>query len=230
MFEAVPADWREALVDVLADHRLVELEAFVAAERAAHAVYPPERQVFEALRLTPYAAVRAVIVGQDPYHGPNQAHGLAFSVPSGVPAPPSLRNILAEWAADLAQPLPPTGSLVPWAEHGALLLNRLLTVRGGAPRSHAHQGWELFSAAVIAAVAARRDPVVFLLWGADAQEVRRFIDPGRHVVLSASHPSPLSARRPSGAAPPFRGSRPFSQANDALRRRSHPALNWSLAG
>ncbi len=229
MFEQVPADWREALGDALTDPRLRDIDAVITTERARHAVYPPEQRVFEALRLTPLAAVRAVIVGQDPYHTPGRAHGLAFSVPADVLPPPSLRNILAEWADDLGGPAPPNGSLEPWAEHGVLLLNRILTVNAGSPRSHAGLGWEAFTAAVISAVAARRDPLVFLLWGAEAQDVRRFIDPARHIILLSSHPSPRSARRPCGEAPPFRGSCQFSRANEELGRRSSPHIDWSLA-
>jgi len=228
VLESIPSDWRRVLAATLAHPAMGSLEAFVARETAEFEVYPPVGDVFAALRLTPFASVRAVILGQDPYHGPGQAHGLAFSVPPGVPPPPSLRTIIAELARDLGRPLPAEGSLVPWARHGVLLLNTVLTVRRGEPGSHAHQGWERLSGAIVAAVAATPTPVVFLLWGARAQTRRGRIDESRHVVIASTHPSPRSARRASRSAPPFVGSAPFRRVNEALAERGQPAIDWDL--
>jgi uracil-DNA glycosylase len=201
---------------------MITLETFIADERAAHDVYPPADDVFAALRLTPLAAVRAVIIGQDPYHGAGQAHGLAFSVPAGIARPPSLRNILAELGRDLKQPAADSGSLIPWAEHGVLLLNTVLTVRAGKPNSHACRGWEQLTGAIVQAVNATPGPIVFLLWGARARRQGLSIDRRRHVVIEAAHPSPLSAHRG------FIGSAPFEKASDELARRGQPAINWDL--
>jgi uracil-DNA glycosylase len=222
MKERLPADWSEVLAEALAAPSFRELAAFVAEERKRHTVYPSEEDLFSAFRLTPYARVRAVLLGQDPYHGPGQAHGLAFSVAPGVSPPPSLGNIFKELRSDLGVPPPRDGSLVPWAEQGVLLLNAVLTVRAGQANSHANQGWEAFTDAAIRAVSARREPVVFLLWGRSAQKKERLIDARRHVVLKGVHPSPLSAS--SG----FFGSRPFSQANAALVARGREPIDWRL--
>jgi uracil-DNA glycosylase len=222
VLESIPPDWRSVLAKTLADPALLSLEDFIAGERAAHDVYPTAEDVFAALRLTPYASVRAVIIGQDPYHGPGQAHGLAFSVPPGVPPPPSLRNILAELGRDLGRPMLDEGSLVPWAQRGVLLLNTVLTVRGGEPGSHAGHGWEQLTAAIVQAVNAKPGPVVFLLWGARARAQRCSIDGLRHVFIESAHPSPLSARRG------FFGSAPFRRANEELTRREQPAIDWDL--
>lgn len=233
VIEPIPVGWRAVLVDALADPSVASLEAFVAGERARHPdeVYPPADAVFAALRLTRFESVRAVIVGQDPYHQPDRAHGLAFSVPTGVPLPGSLRNILAEWARDLECPIPTDGSLVPWAQHGVLLLNTVLTVRRGVAGSHANQGWERLTGAIVAAVAAKPEPIVFLLWGAPAQEQARRsgIDAVHHIVLASTHPSPRSARRDSHSAPRFVGSAPFRRANEELKKRNRPTINWDLA-
>ena len=207
MLASIPANWRSILAEALADPRMESLDDCVAVERSTYEVYPEDADVFRALRLTPFDSVRAVIIGQDPYHRPGQADGLAFSVPRGVPLPPSLRNILAEYSRDLGRPLPATGSLVPWAERGVLLLNTFLTVRRGEPVSHAKCGWPLLTGAVVQAVNDKPGPVVFLLWGARAQELARNVDEERHIVLRSGHPSPLSARRG------FNGSRPFAAAN-----------------
>jgi uracil-DNA glycosylase len=171
LIDGIPADWRVALADAIDDPSFQRLTGFLAMERARTdtAIYPPDSRVFEALRLTPLDTVRAVILGQDPYHGEGQAPGLAFSVPAGVPIPPSLRNIRAEWMADTEQRLPTSGSLEAWARHGVLLLNTVLTVRRGEANSHHDQGWEPFTDAVIRAVNGKADPVVFLLWGRHAQ-------------------------------------------------------------
>ena len=211
---AVPrTDWNPVLSAELAKPYWSELQRFVADERARHAVYPPADEVFAALHLTPYAAVKVLILGQDPYHGPGQAHGLCFSVRPGVPLPPSLRNIFKELERDLgAAPPPfpdPGGSLVKWAKNGVLLLNTCLTVEEGQPASHAGRGWEVLTDAVIRHVAQGERPLVFMLWGSHAQSKRSFIDGKRHKLLMSNHPSPLSAQRPPV---PFIGCGHFGQA------------------
>jgi uracil-DNA glycosylase len=224
MRENLPADWSEVLKEALEAPSFRKLEHFVESERRTATVYPSEEELFSAFRLTPYASVRVLLLGQDPYHGPGQAHGLAFSVKPGVPAPPSLVNIFKELHKDLGQPLRSSGSLVSWAEQGVLLLNAVLTVRRGEANSHEGQGWEEFTDAVIRAVSARPEPVVFLLWGNYARKKRKLIDTKRHEVIESPHPSPLSA---SGG---FFGSRPFSRINEALMLRGQPPIDWHRSG
>ncbi|KFE71124.1 uracil-DNA glycosylase [Hyalangium minutum] len=224
MRENLPADWSEVLRESLESPSFRKLERFVEAERRKAIVYPSEEELFSAFRLTPYAHVRVLLLGQDPYHGPGQAHGLAFSVKPGVPLPPSLVNIFKELQSDLGPPLRTSGSLVPWAEQGVLLLNAVLTVRQGEANSHEGQGWEEFTDAVIRAVNAKPEPVVFLLWGNYARKKRKLIDTQRHEVLESPHPSPLSA---SGG---FFGSRPFSRINEALMLRGQPPIDWHRVG
>nr|WP_278990664.1 uracil-DNA glycosylase [Plesiomonas shigelloides] len=196
--------------------------AYVAAERAAgKEIYPPEHDVFNAFRYTPFEQVKVVILGQDPYHGPNQAHGLCFSVLPEVPVPPSLVNMYKELAQDIAGfQIPQHGYLKSWADQGVLLLNTVLTVERGQAHSHAKLGWETFTDRVIAAVNEHRQGVVFLLWGAHAQKKGRIIDRQRHHVLTAPHPSPLSAHRG------FLGCRHFSQTNQLLAQQNLPAIDW----
>lgn len=196
--------------------------AYVAAERAVgKEIYPPEHDVFNAFRYTPFEQVKVVILGQDPYHGPNQAHGLCFSVLPGVPVPPSLVNMYKELAQDIAGfQIPQHGYLKSWADQGVLLLNTVLTVERGQAHSHAKLGWETFTDRVIAAVNEHRQGVVFLLWGAHAQKKGRIIDRQRHHVLTAPHPSPLSAHRG------FLGCRHFSQTNQLLAQQNLPAIDW----
>ncbi|HUG42069.1 MAG TPA: uracil-DNA glycosylase [Longimicrobiales bacterium] len=199
-----------------------DLEAFLATEYDEAVVYPPAPQVFEALALTPFRNVKVVLLGQDPYHGPGQAHGLAFSVLPGVTPPPSLRNLFRELNADVGVPIPGDGYLAAWARRGVLLLNAALTVRAGEPASHAGAGWEAFTDAVIDRVNAKRRRVVFLLLGSHAQKKGQAVDRVRHAVLEAPHPSPLSARRG------FFGSRIFSRANDALAAAGRAPVDWSV--
>jgi uracil-DNA glycosylase len=222
MKEQLPADWSEVLGDALAAPSFQELERFVAEERQRHTIYPSEEDLFSAFRLTPYARVRVLLLGQDPYHGPGQAHGLAFSVRPGVASPPSLVNMFKELHGDVGAPMPGDGSLVPWAKRGVLLLNAVLTVRRGQPNSHAGHGWEDFTDAVIRAVNAKPEPVVFLLWGRYAQKKEKLIDGKRHGVLKGVHPSPLSAGQG------FFGSRPFSATNAALQARGREPIDWTL--
>jgi uracil-DNA glycosylase len=215
-------DWNPILRGEFAKPYWPQLQAFVAAERQHHAVYPPPEEVFAALHLTPYAATRVLILGQDPYHGPGQAHGLCFSVRDGVRLPPSLVNIYQELHADLGVPVPTTGNLEPWARQGVLLLNATLTVRAHRAASHQGRGWERFTDAVIAATSAKPERVVFILWGASARKKKSLVDTSRHVVIESAHPSPLSARNG------FFGSRPFSRANAALVAAGREPVDWSL--
>ncbi len=222
MRERLPGDWETVLREALEAPSFAELERFVEEERRRFTIYPSEEDLFSAFQLTPYERVRVLVLGQDPYHGPGQAHGLAFSVKPGVPAPPSLVNIFKELQRDLGLPPPVSGSLEPWAQQGVLLLNAVLTVRESQPNSHAGQGWEEFTDAVIRAVGARREPVVFLLWGNYARKKKKLIDTQRHEIIESAHPSPLSA------ASGFFGSRPFSRINEALRGRGQQPIDWRL--
>lgn len=219
---AIPDGWRDVLRAELTQPYVEPLAEFVAGERAAHSVYPPAGEEFTALELTPYNAVRAVILGQDPYHGPGQAHGLAFSVRKGVAIPPSLVNIYKELRADLGVTPPRHGYLADWARQGVLLLNTVLTVRAGEANSHKSRGWERLTDAIIKAIGERPEPAVFLLWGAPAQKKAALVDESRHAILRSAHPSPLSAHKG------FFGSRPFSSANAALTERGQPPIDWRL--
>lgn len=214
--------WQQALGEEKQQPYFVELMQRVEHARAAGTViYPPKADVFNALKFTPLEDVRVVILGQDPYHGPNQAHGLCFSVLPGVKIPPSLRNIYKELATDIDGFVPPEhGNLTGWAEQGVLLLNTVLTVEQGQAHSHANWGWETFTDAVIDAVNRHTHNVVFLLWGSHAQKKGRQVDTDRHQVLTAPHPSPLSAHRG------FLGCRHFSQANTYLREHGKMPVSW----
>jgi len=220
--EAIPAGWKKILADEVRQPYFTALEKFVDDERQAHTVFPPEGEVFTALKLTPYAKVAVFILGQDPYHDDNQAHGLAFSVRPGVTPPPSLKNIFKELKTDVGFRIPNNGYLVPWAEQGVLLLNAVLTVRAHQPNSHKNKGWEKFTDAVLRAVGQKPDPVVFVLWGGYARKKAALIDTSRHTIIESAHPSPLSAR--SG----FFGSKPFSKVNAALRDAGKPPIDWQL--
>lgn len=215
-------DWNPVLRGEFAKPYWSQLQQFVADQRAHHVVYPPNEQVFAALHLTPYERTRVVILGQDPYHGPGQAHGLCFSVAPGVAVPPSLANIYKELHTDLDLPIPRHGHLTHWAQQGVLLLNTTLTVRGGQAASHHGKGWELFTDEVLRAVDRKPQRVVFLLWGANARKKRSLIDTSRHVVIESAHPSPLSAHNG------FFGSRPFSRTNAALVEAGLEPIDWSL--
>ena len=215
--------WLEAVGDELESSEMQELRTFLTAEVAAgRGFYPPAPLVFNALRLTPVDDVRVVILGQDPYHGPGQAMGLSFSVPVGVAQPPSLRNIFTELQSDLDLQPPATGDLTAWAEQGVLLLNAVLTVAPRSPASHAGKGWEGFTNRVIAELSARREGIVFLLWGRYAQQKGEIVDATRHHVLTAAHPSPYSASNG------FFGCRHFSRANALLEAGGSPPVDWRL--
>ena len=216
-------DWNPHLRDQFELPYWTDLQTFVEAERAAHVVYPPRADVYAALHLTSCADTRVMILGQDPYHGPGQAHGLCFSVRPGVRVPPSLRNIHTELHDDLGLPIPDHGSLERWAQSGVLLLNATLTVRAGEAGSHQKRGWETFTDQVIRVVNAKVDPVVFILWGNSARRKRELIDTSRHTIIESAHPSPLSAHNG------FLGSKPFSRANEALVAAGREPIDWNLA-
>jgi uracil-DNA glycosylase len=215
-------DWNPILREEFDKGYWRELQQFVAHERTRHEIFPAPDEVFAALHLTPYADVKVLILGQDPYHGPGQAHGLCFSVRPGVAQPPSLVNILKELESDLGCPIPPHGNLEHWARQGVLLLNATLTVRAREAGSHQRKGWETFTDEVIRAVSDKDDPVVFILWGAYARKKKVLIDPTRHTVIESAHPSPLSAHNG------FFGSRPFSRANAALVAAGRDEVEWCL--
>lgn len=215
-------DWNLLLRDEFEEPYWEELQAYVASERAEATVYPPPDEVFAALHRTSYADTKVLILGQDPYHGADQAHGLCFSVRRGVRVPPSLANVHKELRTDLGLPIPDHGNLESWADQGVLLLNATLTVRAGAAASHQNKGWETFTDQVIRAVAAKDEHVVFILWGNYARRKKILIDAERHTIIESTHPSPFSAN--SG----FLGSRPFSRANDALVAAGRERVNWAL--
>jgi uracil-DNA glycosylase len=217
-------DWNPLLRGEFEQPYWRDLQEFVAAERATHVVYPPAPEVFSALHLTPFQDARVVILGQDPYHGPNQAHGLCFSVRRGVRIPPSLVNIHKELASDLGVPIPAHGNLEKWARQGVLLLNTTLTVRGGQAGSHQGHGWETFTDQVIRTVNRKDERVVFILWGSHARRKKELIDSARHSIIESAHPSPLSAHNG------FFGTKPFSRTNDALRAAGLDPIDWDLAG
>ena len=215
-------DWNPVLRGELAKPYWQELQRFVAGERARYTVFPPDPEVFAALHLTPFEITRVVILGQDPYHGPKQAHGLCFSVPRGVAVPPSLANIYTELRSDLGIDTPSHGNLEAWARQGVLLLNATLTVRAGQANSHQGRGWELFTDEVLKRVNDKPHRVVFILWGAYARRKKALVDLDRHVVIESPHPSPLSAHNG------FFGSKPFSRTNAALRAAGLDVINWEL--
>lgn len=215
-------DWDEQLQEEVEKPYFNELRYALAKEYKLHTVYPSKENLFQALKLTSYEHTKVVILGQDPYHGPGQAHGLSFSVLPGVRIPPSLSNIYKELHSDLGEPIPNNGYLVPWAKQGVLLLNTVLTVRDGQANSHKGLGWERFTDAVIEKLNERDQPVVFILWGSHAQKKGAFIDRNKHLVLESVHPSPLSVHRG------FYGSKPFSKTNAFLESHGMKPIDWSI--
>lgn len=216
----IEESWKQQLQEEFDKPYFEALTHYVRGEYAATTVYPPGGQIFAAFDACPFEQVRVVILGQDPYHEPGQAHGLCFSVNDGVQFPPSLQNIFKEIESDLGVPLPKSGNLTRWAQQGVLLLNATLTVRAHQAGSHQNRGWETFTDAVIHALASRRENIVFILWGSYAQRKGAFIDRSRHLVLQSPHPSPLSAYRG------FLGNRHFSQANRYLEQHGYSPIQW----
>jgi uracil-DNA glycosylase len=218
-------DWQEILQEEFEKEYYRTLRKFVAQEYSTKAIFPPIDDVMNAFYTTPYNEVKVVILGQDPYHGPGQAHGMCFSVRPGVPHPPSLRNIFQELKNDLGCPVPKDGYLMKWAKQGVFLLNTVLTVRQGEANSHKGMGWERFTDTVIEKLAQRPDPIVFVLWGRPAQMKRAIIEKNgsHHFILQSPHPSPLSAHRG------FFGSKPFSKINEQLRAWGKEPIDWCLA-
>lgn len=215
--------WKKRLGPEFEKDYMRELRAFLKEQhQKGKKIYPRGPDIFRAFNTTPFDSVKTVILGQDPYHGPGQAHGLSFSVPDGVPFPPSLQNIFKELHGDLGLPLPRTGNLQPWAEQGVLLLNAVLTVEHGKAASHQKKGWEIFTDAVIHRLAEEREGLVFVLWGSYAQKKAAFVDRKKHLVLESVHPSPLSAHRG------FFGSKPFSKINWYLEKQGKKPIDWSL--
>ncbi|MFV2008883.1 MULTISPECIES: uracil-DNA glycosylase [unclassified Micromonospora] len=219
----LPPAWATALTPHLDPAGTAALGRYVADEYADQTVYPPVEDLFTAYQLCPPEQCRVLVLGQDPYHRAGQAHGLSFSVRDGVPVPPSLRNVFKELGTDVGVPMPRSGDLTGWAAQGVLLLNAVLTVRQGRPGSHAGKGWEEFTDATIAALDARDQRVVFLLWGGYARKKRGLITNPGHVVLEAGHPSPMNPRG-------FLGSRPFSATDKALADAGLPGIDWSRTG
>ena len=223
-FSDLPDSWKPLLAAELDKPYFQKLREFVAHEREQHEVYPPPDEVFAALEHTPFDEVRVLLLGQDPYHDQNQAQGLCFSVRRGIKLPPSLRNIYKELEADVGVHCPDHGSLMSWADRGVLLLNAVLTVRAHQPNSHQKKGWEQFTDKIIEVLAAREEPLVFVLWGKPAQKKIPLIEAQgtHHEIICAAHPSPLSAK--TG----FFGAKPFSRVNEALARRGLPPIDWSI--
>jgi len=218
----IEESWKETLTNEFGSQYFALLKEFLVREKSKYTVYPPGQLIFNAFQLTPFDRVRVVILGQDPYHGPGQAHGLCFSVPRGIESPPSLVNIFKEIQSDLGIPVPSHGNLEKWARQGVLLLNATLTVRANQPGSHQRQGWENFTHAVIRTLSEKRVGLVFLLWGKFAQEKEALIDINRHYILKAAHPSPFSAYNG------FFGCRHFSKTNEILRRHGLEEIDWRI--
>ena len=216
----IEESWKQRLAEEFEKEYFVKLTEFVRAEYASKTIYPPAKLIFNAFDHCPFDDVKVVIIGQDPYHGPGQAHGLCFSVAEGVPNPPSLQNIFKEILSDIGKPLPPNGDLTRWANQGVLLLNATLTVQAHQAGSHQRKGWETFTDAVIRHLAEEREHLVFILWGAYAQKKGAFIDRDKHLVLASAHPSPLSAYNG------FFGNRHVSRANEYLKAHGIAEIEW----
>lgn len=225
MMEQLTNSWKDLLAQEAEQPYYKLLETFLERQYMEETVYPKKENIFNALRLTDYDHVKVVILGQDPYHGPNQAHGLSFSVEKGQKLPPSLKNMMKELQQDIGCDIPEHGDLTSWAKQGVLLLNTVLTVQAGKANSHKGQGWEQFTNAIIEHLAKREQPIVFLLWGKPAQSKRILIEriSSNHIILQSPHPSPLSAHRG------FFGSKPYSKANEALQSLGQQPIDWCLA-
>lgn len=221
-YHKATASWQAVLAEEFDKPYFRQLQDFLTEERQSHTIYPPEENVFSAFELTPYEQVNVLLLGQDPYHDENQAHGLCFSVKPGIKPPPSLVNIFKELKDDVGFNIPNNGYLVTWAKQGILMLNAVLTVRSHTPNSHKNKGWETFTDAVISKVNQKEEPVVFVLWGGYAQKKLKLIDTKRHKIIQSAHPSPLSARNG------FFGSKPFSAINLALQSLNKPEIDWQI--
>lgn len=218
----IEAGWKTVLMDQFQSPYFLTLKEFLVEEKKNYTLYPPGRLIFNAFQLTPFDRVKVVILGQDPYHGKGQAHGLCFSVPRGIPKPPSLVNIFKELKEDIGMTIPDHGNLENWADQGVLLINATLTVRDGQAGSHQKRGWESFTNRVIEVVSQEKNGVVFLLWGRFAQAKETLIDGSKHLILKSAHPSPLSAHNG------FFGCRHFSRTNDYLEKQGKPGIDWTL--
>jgi uracil-DNA glycosylase len=214
--------WQQILKQEFEQPYFKNLQDFLTAERQTQTIFPAATDIFSAFELTPYENVRVLLLGQDPYHDNNQAHGLCFSVQPGIKTPPSLANIYKELHSDLDCKIPNNGYLESWSKQGILMLNAVLTVRAHTPNSHKDKGWETFTDTVIKIVNQKSDPVIFVLWGAYAQKKLKLIDTTRHLAIQSAHPSPLSARNG------FFGSKPFSAINSALESFDRPIINWQI--
>ncbi len=217
----LPSDWTSLLADEFSKAYFTTLSDFISEERKQHTIFPPEDEVYTALKLTPFGKVRVLLLGQDPYPTPGHAHGLCFSVRPGVKHPASLRNIFKEMLEDVGCSIPNHGNLEAWAEQGILMLNAVLTVRNGEANSHAGKGWEEFTDAIIRVLNERKEPMVFVLWGNYAQKKAKHIDECKHTVIKSAHPSPLSVKK-------FVGSKPFSKINEALVKHGSNPIDWQL--
>lgn len=218
----IEASWLQVLEEEFRAPYFAQLKSFLVEEKKNNVVFPPGSLIFNAFNLTPFQNVKVVLLGQDPYHNPGQAHGLCFSVPQGAALPKSLINIFKELHDDIGCPVPQSGNLEKWAKQGVLLLNTILTVRAHQPSSHREQGWETFTDAVIREISARKENVVFILWGAYAAKKIPLIDARRHHILQAAHPSPFSAHKG------FYGCRHFSKTNQLLNQAGLPEIDWTL--
>ncbi|MEG0732479.1 MAG: uracil-DNA glycosylase [Vagococcus sp.] len=219
---SIPNDWKNILNNETNRDYFKQLTQFLETEYSTQTIFPAKNNIFSALEATSYENTQVVILGQDPYHGDNQAHGLSFSVLPGEKIPPSLRNMYKELASDLNMAEPSSGYLMPWANQGILLLNTVLTVQKGKANSHKNKGWEIFTNQIIEQLNLREDPIIFVLWGKPAQQKKTMIDTNKHFVVEAPHPSPLSAYRG------FFGSKPYSTINQILTQQGKKTINWQL--
>jgi uracil-DNA glycosylase len=217
-----PNDWQKVLAEEFKQPYFTKLQEFLISERLSYTIYPAKEETFSALELTPYDQVKVVLLGQDPYHNENQAHGLCFSVRPGIKPPPSLGNIFKELKQDIGFETPNNGYLVTWAKQGILMLNTVLSVRAGMANSHKNKGWETFTDVVISKISQKPAPVIFVLWGKDAQKKLKLIDTNKNIIIQSAHPSPLSAHNG------FIGSKPFSAINSALISYGQSEINWQI--
>lgn len=222
MIDFITTDWKNLLKDEFQKDYFIDLTNFLNNEYTNQTIFPKKSDIFSALNFTPYSNVKVVILGQDPYHGPNQSHGLSFSVNPNIKIPPSLRNIFKELNSDLGCYIPNNGYLKKWADQGVLLLNTVLTVRSGEPNSHKSKGWEIFTDKIISLLNEKNEPIVFILWGNPSIKKKSLITNKKHLILSSVHPSPLSASKG------FFGSKPFSKTNNFLKSINSILIDWQI--